>query len=94
MILKCLQQHCEHEREYLLSKLDRFLLTLKAIVSICLRLEAIKEVDVYKDNYVLVAITDGGTYWTEWGRGGWYEGVMISLKWNEWRYIIHGDSSP
>lgn len=94
MIKKCLQQWAKHEHDYILSPLDRVLLTLKAIIAILLRLEMQEKIDIYEGNYVKIAMTDGGTYSCEWGTCGWYEALMISKNWNEWRFVVYQDGWP
>jgi hypothetical protein len=94
MIKKCIQQWGKHEQDYYLSKLERVLLTIKAVIAICLRLEHGGKVDAYEKDYVCIAILESGTFGCEWGTCGWYTDIQISKHWNEWRYIVGGDSWP
>lgn len=94
MILKCLNQKCRSESEYILSKADRVFFTLKAVIAILLRLERNGEYDRYEESYITVAILESQKTSTEWGQGAEWTALTISLKWYEWRYVIDFDGYP
>lgn len=94
MIKKCIQQWGKHEHDYILSKLDRVLLTAKAVISILLNLSGDDKIDTYDSGYVTIAIIAGGQYSSPDGTAYWWESIKISTHWNEWRYIIDYDGSP
>lgn len=96
MIKKCIQQWGKHEHDYVLSTVERILLTAKAVIAILLHIEPKDgdKIDTYDSRYVTIAIIAGGNYACEWGTCYWWESLKISTKWHEWRYIVDYDGSP
>lgn len=94
MVKKVIQQWGKHEKDWQLTIFERVLLTVKTLIAIALRLEEDGEVDIYSGHYVTIAMLDGGTYSCEFGTCGWFEAIMISKGWRNWRYVIMQDGWP